>query len=260
MESDLENYDRESNLHAAIEQFDVERVRQIVGGGGDIEEVDGHGATPLVKAVQMDSLEMVDLLLGLGADVNTPVFVGSTETSMTRSSMKNDLTYAIIHAGFLFRSTPKLTPMRHQIIKRLIAAGSDLDVTQQFQHMYISPLQNACQARLWPVILDLIEAGSKVDNKGPYDAMPLTTVFSVDDEDCEDHFNDPFEDEYWYLAGYSKKRALELLVEKSPTLRLVTTGGSLFKQLIDGCSARVLCMLLWPLLLTWFNFNPSMDK
>ena len=243
-ESDLESDFRESDIHVAIEQLDVERVRRLVGGSGDVEEEDRHGTTPLVKAVQMDNLEMVDLLLELGAGVNAPFSVDDPEASVFNISLKNALSYAIVRISALRWHKLELTPVRHQIIKRLIDSGSDLDVAPQFQHMYISPLQNACQGRLWPVILDLIEAGSKVDINGRHHDMPLVTAASVADRTGQNLFDDAFEDEDWSLVGPSRKRALDVLLEKSPTLRLVTTYGSLFKQVIDGCSARVLCILL----------------
>ena len=33
-----------------------------------------------------------------------------------------------------------------------------------------------------------------------------------------------------------------------------------FEPIVDIHSARCASFNLWPLLLTWFNFNPSMDK
>ena len=236
---DLERNCGESSLHAAIEQLDTVRVRRIVGGGGNIEKKDRYGATPLVKAVQMDSLEMVDLLLELGANVNTPVFVSGSLRQVFSISLNHALSYAIVRVGAPRLPKLELTTMRHQIIKRLIAAGAELDVAEQFDHMYSWPLQYACATKLWPVVVDLIEAGSKVDFKGYNSKIPLVTAFLA-----ADNFEDAFKDEDWSVVCPSKKQALDLLVEKSPTLRLETTYGSLFKQVIDGCSARVLCILL----------------
>ena len=242
MERDLVSGAGECSLHDAIELLDVERVRRIVGRGADIEGMDRHGNTPLVKAVQVDSLDIVDLLLHLGADVNAPVFVSGRETTVFKVSMKRTLSFAILCVSTGVAPYAELTPVRHQIIKRLIAAGAELDVVEQFQDMYISPLQNACNARLWPVVVDLIEAESIVDVKGHNREMPLMTAFSVADR--SGLFEDTFEDEDWSLVSPSKSKALDLLLEKSPTLRLVTSRGSLFRQVIDGCSARVLCTLL----------------
>ena len=56
-----------------------------------------------------------------------------------------------------------------------------------------------------------------------------------------------------------------------PTIQLMPSQITLIKgqyiDLLRRCpsnlhlsSHRVTCVILWPLLLTWFNFNPSMDK
>ena len=34
----------------------------------------------------------------------------------------------------------------------------------------------------------------------------------------------------------------------------------MMSKLLDGVLRRTVFCLQWPLLLTWFNFNPSMDK
>ena len=243
----MESNNREHSLHAAIEQLDIGHLRGLLTRGGDVEEKDAKGTTPLVKAVLKDSLEVVELLLNAGADVNGPFcVVGFPENMVFSVSLQNALSYAILR--YVFWRVPKLTltPVRHQIIKRLIAAGSNLDVAEQFQQIYTSPLQNACRAKLWPVVVDLIKAGSKVDIIGRSGEMPLVTAASgagrfayspgmlnVLSEDAESPQSWPW-----------REKALRSLVEISPTLMLAVNSVSLFKNVINGCSASVLCMLL----------------
>ena len=230
----METIKSKYSIHAAIEQQDVDFLRRLVDAGCDVEQKEGY-VTPLLKAVLKDNLEMVDILLSAGADVNTLCYIHHHGRFMS-TSLKNVLSSALMR--FVTQMYVRLTPVRHEIIKRLIDAGSDLDVPQQFQHIYGSPLQIACRARLWPVIVDLIEAGSKVDIKGPQGTMALVTAASVADRGGEgDHDVGTMTCPPWGTA-------LTLLVTKSPTLRLNTSMGSLFKQVIEGSSARVLCMLL----------------
>ena len=237
----------ESGIHAAIEQLDTERLRVLLSRGVDVEEKDAYGTTPLVRAVEEDSLEIVESLLNAGADVNAPSSVGFEEEMLFRVSLQNALSYAIVR--FVVMRRFELTPVRYQIIKRLIAAGSDLDVAEQYQDRYISTLQNACSAKLWPVIVDLVEAGSKVDVKGRRVEMPLVTAASVTGRRICESFN-PFrfdvksEDDDCPVNWPSRKKALALLIERSPNLRIENDSKSLFSHVIEGCSAGALCMLL----------------
>ena len=207
--------ERENNIHAAIEQGDVDHLRVLVADGVDVEQLDGY-ATPLLKAVLRDNLEMVDLLFAAGANVNSACTMDHMNSNP--SPMKNALSIAIFHLFIL--SNVALTPVRHKIIKRLIATGADLDVVDQLQHMYYSPLQTACMVKLWPVVVDLIEAGSKVDVKGPHDMMPLATATALTyrfEEDC-------------LRKWASQRKALNLLLEKSPTLRMKAEGSCSFRR------------------------------
>ena len=222
----MEKNKTESNIHAAIEVEDVNLLRRLVDNGGDVEEKE-RNVTPLLTAVLKDHLEMVDILFAAGANVNALCCLEYDEPLL-----QNALSYAI--ARFNVVRGLVCTPVRHEIIKRLIVAGSDLDVAQQSQHMYISPLQNACMARLWPVVVDLIEAGSKVDIKGPRGMMPLASAVGL---------NSGFEDDC-PLTWISRRKALMLLLEKSSTLRVKAQGLSLFRRVINGSPVGVMCMLL----------------
>ena len=224
---------KEYRIHAAIEQQDVDLLRRLIGEGYDIEQKEGY-VTPLLKAVMTDNLEMVDLLLAAGAAVNARCYVDQHKFFMPRGSLEN----ASAIMRFVVHISVCLTPVRHEIIRRLIAAGSDLDTAEQFQYNLGSPLQYACRARLWPVVVDLIDAGSKVDIKDSDGTMALVTAASATDRgDGADGSGD-------MTTFPSRRIALSLLMAKSPTLRLRTYKGSLFKQVIECSSARVLCVLL----------------
>ena len=244
----MESNKRESDIHAAIEQLDTERLRGLLTRDGDVEEKDANGTTPLAKAVQKDSLEIVETLLNAGADVNATFCVGIPENLVFSVSLQNALSYAIVRYVIWRVPKLKLTPVRHQIIRRLIATGADLDVAEQVQHMYTSPLQNACKARLWPVVVDLIEAGSKVNAKGRNDVVPLVTaasgagrhIYSIN----PGMFHNLSEDDDCPMNWSSRKKAMVSLIKGSRSLQLKTNSVSLFKHVIHGCSAGVLCMLL----------------
>ena len=121
----MENIKREVNNHAAIELQNEDLLRRIIDSGWDVEEKDGN-VTPLLKAVVGDNWEMVDILLTAGADVNTPCYMDNNE--LLTEPLQNALSYTIVRfvkeRGLLF------SPYGHEIVKRLISAGPELDVAQ----------------------------------------------------------------------------------------------------------------------------------
>ena len=219
----------EPNIHTAIEQKDVDLLRRLVNAGCDVEQMDGT-VTPLMKAVLKDNMEMIDILLAAGADVNSACHVDFPK-HLNIMSLTNALSFAVLR--FVIETDLVLTPARYQIIERLIAAGSELNLAEHLQHFCDPPLQNACRAQLWPVVVELINAGCEVNSNGPHDVTPLVTTASVAYHVGED----PFTCSSWQTA-------LSLLVAKSHTLRVRVSGWSLFKQLIERSSAKVLCVLL----------------
>jgi len=76
-----EGRDRETRLHRAAWNGDLEKVKKIVATGTDVDCLDGLGATPLVRAVNPlargDSIniELVEFLISKGADVNSDAVV-----------------------------------------------------------------------------------------------------------------------------------------------------------------------------------------
>src|SRR5436190_8185658 len=57
-----------TNLHDAVAECDIERVRQLVAAGADVNARDEDGATPLHYAGAEGATEIVRLLLEAGAD------------------------------------------------------------------------------------------------------------------------------------------------------------------------------------------------
>ena len=92
----MEKVKREVNIHAAIELQNEDLLRRIIDSGCDVEEKEGN-VTPLLKAVVGDNLEMVDISLAAGADVNTACYLDNHE--LLTEPLQSALSYAI--AGFV---------------------------------------------------------------------------------------------------------------------------------------------------------------
>ena len=86
----MESTKRESSIHDVTEQQDVYLLRKLVNAGGDVEQKEGC-CTPLERAVLKDNLEMVDILLAAGAEVNTIRQVLFYEPFVNTGSLENTL-------------------------------------------------------------------------------------------------------------------------------------------------------------------------
>lgn len=60
----------EELFDAIEEKQDINKVREMIEGGRDVNVREAEDLTPLIAAVRVGNLEMVKLLVELGADVN----------------------------------------------------------------------------------------------------------------------------------------------------------------------------------------------
>ena len=71
-------------LHDAVEDGDVEAVRQLVEEGADVEAQDADGDRPLHLAAQDGHLEVVRVLVEAGANVEAQAPNGARQKTGTR--------------------------------------------------------------------------------------------------------------------------------------------------------------------------------
>ena len=61
----------EAGIHVAAQTGDLARLEEILANGeSDVDELDGEGATPLMMAAIGGHMEVIQLLIRLGAEVN----------------------------------------------------------------------------------------------------------------------------------------------------------------------------------------------
>jgi len=66
----MDNLFSKDRLHFAAQNGNVEEIKQIVAEGCDINRFDDIGYTPLHYAIKVENLEVAQLLINMGADVN----------------------------------------------------------------------------------------------------------------------------------------------------------------------------------------------
>ena len=77
-------------LDDAINKADLDKVKQLIEKGADIEYCDPFGNTPLLNAAWVASRELVIHLLSIGANINHVNKDGQTAIEMVKSIGHND--------------------------------------------------------------------------------------------------------------------------------------------------------------------------
>jgi len=123
-----------------IIRTDINKVKELLDSGADIEYTENYDVTPLMWAVENHNKEAVEFLLDNGAKIDAKDMAGST--SLSRACYK----------GYR-REIP-------EIIKLLIKKGADIETTDNKK---LTPLIVASQKNIVPVIKLLLEYGANIN-------------------------------------------------------------------------------------------------
>jgi len=72
----LNSYQMSTELIDAVKAKDTLAVKRIIANSADLEGVDENGMTALLHACELQSFELLKLLVDAGADVNHPNALG----------------------------------------------------------------------------------------------------------------------------------------------------------------------------------------
>ncbi len=130
-----------SPLHLAIENHQVEAVKQLINAGASVDIKNTQGVTPIDVAVMLDSFELTKLLLASEADPNTINVNGVTPLMLAVQRNNLPVVQMLVDAGAnidastsgSISSTPliestAIDSVEVEITKFLISQGADLNL------------------------------------------------------------------------------------------------------------------------------------
>ena len=163
-----------ADLHDAILSGDLERVRQEIAGGANINQPDQMGATPLHDVAWSGNLEIARFLLDHGASVKARHAEGGSQP-LAYACIKNDLRMVelLLSYGADLRAADNsgATPLHlavdrgyQQLAALLIVRGSDVKVRDKAGS---APLDEAARRGFRGIAELLIQHGAPVDQADP---------------------------------------------------------------------------------------------
>jgi len=92
---------RSTHLHIAASRGDLQRVKQLVGPGTQLDVFDELGKTPLHYAAENGSLAIARYLIDAGANVNAhePRVIGNTPLGEIAGSCSLEMAELLLRAG-----------------------------------------------------------------------------------------------------------------------------------------------------------------
>lgn len=169
--------DLRTSLYAAIEGHDLEKIKQLIKAGSNLEHEDyTFGETPLIFAIKSNFYEAFRLLLESGANPNH--IANSMDTNqLIFSLIKGELRVWPNQLSTEFFGGQGLSPLHYAIAVKDIRYVRDLlsikVIVSSQNSMRFSPLHLAAWHGQVEAIKLLLEAGSVVDEKCVFDMTAL---------------------------------------------------------------------------------------
>jgi ankyrin repeat protein len=131
----MDNWYTQEQLHIAVQDGDCDEIRQLIAEGYDVNGFDELSTTPLQYAVEAENLEVAQLLIDLGANVNAHDAAKSGNTALAAVAQTCSLAVAEfllqcgadptipgwMHLSALDRAKERKKPEGVQVYKLLLA-------------------------------------------------------------------------------------------------------------------------------------------
>ena len=149
----------ETALHLAASQGTTEIVESLLGAGADFNAKDRFGRTPLHRAVWSDDILTIERLIHAGADVEARSEDGRTPL-LEACSARDESTYAAIHF--------------------LLKAGADVNTAD---HERVTPLIASARVARADTVRLLLSYGARIEFRDASERTALETLTSLQTED-----------------------------------------------------------------------------
>ncbi|MCC5640463.1 ankyrin repeat domain-containing protein [Nostoc sp. CHAB 5844] len=155
-----------TKIFDAILNNDLSKIRKLVASGANINQKHPHSKlTPLIQAINLHQIEVIKLLIEVGADVHLYQYIQTTPLGLATSWGNNEIVQLLLQAG----ANPDLggidNPPLHRavlieridIIQTLIEAGASLN---HLNASHFTPLMVAANNGKIEIVKLLVETGS----------------------------------------------------------------------------------------------------
>lgn len=190
----------------AVKDNKIEKVKQLLESGADVNQKNRFGMTPLYYASRNGYLEIVKLLLPAGANVNTATtdanyreLTTDNVTSLQMASLNNHL----------------------EIVKLLLAAGADVNVVDGDGS---AALSMAVYKNNVEIVKLLLDAGADKSIKNRYGKTALNYVKT---DEMRELFNPNAENNYSKSLQYMFRDRLSSNARNAVTLEPIQDGENM---------------------------------
>lgn len=170
----------------AIEKRNLQLVKSMLDSSGKLNLKNRYGADALIKAVSLDQIEIVELLIKVGADVNFTLDGDVALHYVTNVNMLDLLLKARANPNFLDRNNAsplirilqgkcKQKHILVEIVKQLLEAGSDPNLQD---NRGFSPLMMAIISNREDIVELLIQAGTNLEAKTEHSETVLEVAIN----------------------------------------------------------------------------------
>jgi ankyrin repeat protein len=148
-------------LHEVVYAGDVNAVRAFLSEGDDMNRMcrcdfaGGGEVTPLCLAASTGNLQLIDLLINAGADVNRAIGETPLHRAVYLANGSIDIEAGIGYPGDIEKAT--------EVVRRLIAAGADVN-----RGVSETPLFQAARCGHADLVRLMIEAGGNVNVRASF--------------------------------------------------------------------------------------------
>lgn len=196
IEQELKNKEQRSRankaLLTAIEQNDIEAIKQALENGANGEIPDRSGFTPLHRAVQNGNLELVQLLLNAGAPVDAlnkagqpPLLIAFAPYIIKKHNIiiKKIITTLIDHKApvNVQESSSGETPLMRTIrllddptiVRQLILAGADIDIRDNNNQTASDMITTEAMRKAYDEAIEEKEKQAQLAQQSPQANIPI---------------------------------------------------------------------------------------